>query len=246
MNQPVISIKGLKKRFAKHKRLREIVLKGLDLEVGRGIVALLGPNGAGKSTLLRVISGLVAAEEGRVLVFGRAVGDYGQSLNERVTLVVGEERSFYYQLTARQNLEFFAAMGNLFGEEARSEIDRVLGLVDLTSESGKPFADMSSGMKQRLSLARGLLTNPDILMFDEITRGLDPGHASRFRTLVKETLSRTLGKTILFATHNLEEAKELADTLVLMDRGLIVAAGSYDAVAPQFDRVFGICGGGVS
>jgi ABC-2 type transport system ATP-binding protein len=253
MNPGALSLRGIRKRFAKHRRLREIVLhplsagyeealRGIDIELGGGIAAILGPNGAGKSTLLRIVAGLVAADGGEVLIAGRPAEEYGQKLNEKVTLVIGEERSFYYQLTARQNLEFFAAMGGLFGSRAGSEIDRVLDLVDLLPEAEKPFADMSSGMKQRLALARGLLTNPDILMFDEITKGLDPGHAARFRQLVRKTLTGDLGKTIVFATHNMEEARELADTVIVMDRGLIAAAGPYGDVLPRLEQVFGIGG----
>jgi ABC-2 type transport system ATP-binding protein len=247
---PAIKVSGIKKSFIKRKTYAELIrhpftrnvehaLDGVDLTVSRGgLYALLGPNGAGKSTFLRVISGVVTQDFGTVELFGERADAMGQRRNAVAGLVVGDERSFYLPLTVRQNLEFFAAMHGLFGAMAHKRIDEVLEMVDLVGESGKGFAELSGGMKQRMSLARGLIPDPPILLFDEITRGLDPGHAMKFRRLVRDRLSRVMGRTIIFATHNLAEARELSDQVVLLDNGKVAAAGLYGEVEPSFNRVF--------
>lgn len=249
-----IELKGLVKDFPKGRSLPallrhpfsrpyERVINGLDLAVAPGeACALLGPNGAGKSTLLRIISGTVAPTHGSVAIFGRDAGALGCALHEKVGLVVGDERSFYVRLTAAQNLAFFAAMHGYFGAVQDGRVRRALDLLELEGEADKPFADLSGGMKQRLALARGLLADPEVLLFDEITRGLDFGQAGRFRHLVREKLVGALKKTVLFATHNIEEVREVADRTVLIHKGTIAAQGPLEDVRPHFAAVFGPAG----
>ena len=250
-----LTITGLTKDYPKGRSLwaamrhpfarpREHVLDGLDLTVGQGeLCALLGPNGAGKTTLLRIITGTVAPTRGRVGVLGDDQASLGQRLHEKVGLVVGDERSFYARLTAAQNLAFFAAMHGYFGAAQDERVRRALGLLDLASQADKPFSDLSGGMKQRLALARGLLADPQILLFDEITRGLDFGQAGRFRRLVRERLAGELRKTVVFATHNIDEVREIADRVVLIHKGRLAAQGTLDEVRPRFDEVFAADGG---
>ena len=226
-------------------RPRERVLDGLDIEVREGaLCALLGPNGAGKSTLLRIITGIVAPTHGTVEVFGAPQNILGQRLHEKVGLVVGDERSFYVRLTAAQNLAFFAAMHGLFGRAQDDRVRRALNLLELSPQADKPFSDLSGGMKQRLALARGLLADPQVLLFDEITRGLDVGQAGRFRRLVRERLVGEMKKTIVFATHNIEEVREVADHVILICKGRLAAQGTLDEVTPQFETVFAPDSGG--
>jgi ABC-2 type transport system ATP-binding protein len=245
-----LSASGLVKEFPKSRGLRAVLthpfarereraLCGLDLEIERGTCnALLGPNGAGKSTLLRIVAGTISPTTGAVKVFGADAASLGHRLNEKVSLVVGDERSFYARLSSAQNLEFFAAMHGWFGATRTERVRRSLELLDLSSQADKPFSDLSGGMKQRLALARGLLADPEILLFDEITRGLDIGQAARFRNLVRNRLAGDLKKTVLFATHNIEEIAEIADRVFLLHKGTLAAQGTLDEVRPHFARVF--------
>ncbi|MBI5527310.1 MAG: ABC transporter ATP-binding protein [Deltaproteobacteria bacterium] len=245
-----LSVIGLHKEFPKPRGLRAILahpftrekeraLSGLDLEIERGTCnALLGPNGAGKSTLLRIIAGTIAPSAGAVKVLGSDAASLGHRLNEKVSLVVGDERSFYARLSAVQNLEFFAAMHGWFGAAGAKRVRHSLSLLDLLAEAQKPFSDLSGGMKQRLSLARGLLADPEILLFDEITRGLDIGQAARFRKLVRGRLAGDLKKTVIFATHNIEEIAEIAQRVFLLHKGALAAQGTLNDVRPHFGAVF--------
>jgi len=245
-----VEILHVTKDFPRLRRIREIaihpftvkrdrVLADINLNIRRGsITAILGPNGAGKTTLLRIVLGLVAPDSGEVRVFGRNISVAGSSLYSQVGLVVGDERSFYIRLSARQNLEFFASLHNLFGRERDEKIDSILKTLSLSRHENKPFSDLSSGMKQRLALARVMLAGPDILMFDEITKGLDIGQAARFRAMLKNDVRGEMGKTVVFATHNMEEAAELSDNVILMNRGCVVKTGTMDEVKPFFEKVF--------
>ena len=222
-----LTITGLTKDYPKGRSLwaalrhpfarpREHVLDGLDLTIGQGeLCAVLGPNGAGKTTLLRIITGVVAPTLGRVEILGDDQAALGQRLHERVGLVVGDERSFYARLTAAQNLAFFAAMHGYFG----------------------------AAQDERVRRALGLLADPQVLLFDEITRGLDFGQAGRFRRLVRERLAGEMKKTVVFATHNIDEVREIADRVVLIHKGRLAAQGTLDEVRPRFDEVFTPDGG---
>jgi ABC-2 type transport system ATP-binding protein len=248
---PAIEVLNLVKAFPKRRGLkgmllhpftpeREKVLNALSMAVPENSsCALLGPNGAGKSTLLRILAGLITPDSGTVRVLGVDALALGYRLNERVGLVVGDERSFYARLTAGQNLRFYAALHGLSGASLDERVERALGMLDLREQAGKMFSDLSSGMKQRLALARVMLADPAVLLFDEITKGLDPGQARRFRRLLREELGGTMKKTVVFATHNIEEAGELADMVVLLDKGRTVSAGSMDEARPHFERIFG-------
>jgi len=245
-----IEILHVTKDFPRLRRLRDIaihpftvkrdrVLEDISIKIRRGsITAILGPNGAGKTTLLRIVSGIVVPDSGEVRVFGKNISNAGSSLYSKVGLVVGDERSFYIRLTARQNLEFFASLHNLFGRDRDDKISGILETLSLTRHEKKPFSDLSSGMKQRLALARVLLADPDILLFDEITKGLDIGQAARFRAMLKNDVRGEMGKTVVFATHNMDEAAELSDNVILLDRGRDVKTGTMEEVKPFFETVF--------
>jgi ABC-2 type transport system ATP-binding protein len=248
--QAAIETSGLIKGFPARRSLAEIALRpfrqrreralhGIDMVVPEGAVcALLGPNGAGKSTLLRIIAGVIMPDAGSVRVLGRDTAASTSELCRQVGLVVGDERSFYARLTARQNLAFFAALHDLHGREASERVSSAVEAMGLKAHADRPFSDLSSGMKQRVALARVLLADPKILLFDEITRGLDPGQARRFRSLLRDRVSGGMKRTVVFATHNLEEAAELADIIVLISDGRVAASGSMEDVRPRLDAVF--------
>jgi len=215
------------------------VLHGVDLAVPRGTVTgLLGPNGAGKTTLLRIMAASILPDRGQVRILGREVQRAPARARRDIGFVLAEERSFFWRLSARQNLRFFATLCDMTRHEADRRIEQLATLLEITGELEKPFRDMSTGMRQRLSLARALLHDPQILLVDEPTRALDPGAARRTRTLIDETLVAQLGKTVLLATHSLEEARQLCRQVALLSDGRVTIHGPVERVLEQVADVF--------
>jgi ABC-2 type transport system ATP-binding protein len=202
-------------------------LSGVSFEVEAGeIYGLLGPNGAGKTTLLKILAGLVLPSEGRALVQGIDVGLDDRAVKRRIGFVTSDERSFYWRLTGRENLRFFARLYDLAPATVLQRTDELIDVVELGADADRPFMSYSSGMKQRLAIARGLLHDPPVLCLDEPTRSLDPIASKHLRRFVVDRLNRLEGKTILLATHNLAEAEELCGRLAILDRGRLLRRGS--------------------
>ena len=195
------------------------------------LFGLLGANGAGKSTILRLIAGLVIADSGTIRVDGIDVRSAPLAVRRKVALCATDERSFYYRLSGRRNLEYFGALVGLHGQRLRERIAFVAGLVDLTGDLDRRFDAFSSGMKQRLGIARGLLGDPELLILDEPTRAVDPVHAASIRAFVRDELVGRQGKTVLLATNTLDEAWELCEQIAVLRRGRLVAIGAPDALA---------------
>ncbi|HIA01976.1 MAG TPA: ABC transporter ATP-binding protein [Myxococcales bacterium] len=210
----------------------------VNLTVSEGeLVGLAGPNGAGKSTLLRVISGLLEPTEGRVEAFGHVPSD-GVPYRQTVGFALGGDRSHFWRLTASQNLQFFAALHGQQGTAATENVERVLGIVHLNDDADRPVREFSTGMRQRLSLARGLLGTPKLLLLDEPTRGLDPRSARQLREFVRDELVAKQKVTVLYATHQVQEMQELCPRMLLMDEGRLVGDGSFAELHDTFDEVF--------
>ena len=200
-----------------------VALSCVNIEINKGDkVAFLGANGAGKTTLLKIIGGLLYPSEGYVKVNG--FDTIKNNLNARKTVgsVLNEERSFYWRLTGRQNLQFFGVLDNLYGKEIDSKIDELTKLVGLDDACDKLFAGYSSGMKQKLAIARGLLSAPEILILDEPTRTLDPISAEDVKNLLKDRIHTKNEKTLLIATHRLDEAEILCNKVCIMKKGQIM------------------------
>ncbi len=213
-----VRVSGLEKRFGGH-----VALRGVDLDVPwGGIVALLGANGAGKSTLLRILGTTVLPDQGRAEVAGHDVVAHPADARRCLGLVLGEERSWYWRLSGRDNLEFFAALQGLSRSDARARANHLMAEVGLSEAADRRFDRYSSGMRARLSLARALLCEPPVLLLDEPTRTMDPMAASSFRTEVRRQAEA--GRAILFATHDLHEAAAVASRVVVMARGSVVAS----------------------
>jgi len=247
---PAIELQGISKRFTlprgmgqilRHpfRRKRLEVLKGVSLTVPSGsVTGLLGPNGAGKTTLLRILAATVTPDEGRVNILGQDAVRHTGRVREHIGFVLGDERSFFWRLTGRQNLQFFATLSNLSPRQAKDRIETLSGLLVLESELDKPFRDLSTGMRQRMGLARALLHDPKVLLIDEPTRALDPGAAQRARRLIKQTLVGELEKTVLLATHNVEEAREIADRVAFLKDGQIQTEGPTQEALVKVPDVF--------
>ncbi len=211
-------------------------LRELDLTVRRGeILGLLGTNGAGKTTLLKIIATLVLPTAGRVTVDGFDVAREADPVKAMIGLGSSDERSFYWRLTGRQNLEFFAAFQGLSHQAACDRIEQLreqLGLEALD----RPFGLYSTGMRHRLAIARALLRQPQILLLDEPTRSLDPLAAGALHRLIRDTLVAQMGCTVLLATHNLQEAEELCDRIAVLHEGRLVGCGTLGELRQQSGR----------
>jgi ABC-2 type transport system ATP-binding protein len=213
-----------------------VVVAELSLAVGAGeIVGLLGPNGAGKSTTVAMLCGLIAADRGSVLV---GSGDERQALSvdahdaKRRIGVVPQELSIYENLGAAANLSLFGALYGLSGTLLRERVDAALALVGLADRAREKPQVFSGGMKRRLNIAAALVHDPDILILDEPTVGVDPQSRNAiFDNL--ETL-RDRGKALLYTTHYMEEAERLCDRVIIMDHGQVVAS---DTLAGLYKRL---------
>ena len=243
-DQAVISIRDVTMRFPITKRYREWVLAPLrqresftalrhtTLEIQSGNrVAVMGPNGAGKTTLLKLIGGLLFPTEGEVVVNGFSTLNRNASARKSVGFVFNEERSFFWRLTGWQNLEFFGALDNLSGAHLRDRIHYLIRLVGLEKAANKVVSGYSSGMKQRLALARVLIAEPDVLILDEPTRALDPLACDEMVELLLADIHQNSNKTLLIATHRPEEAMTLCNKVMIIDGGHLKGFDSLTDVA---------------
>ena len=206
------------------KRDTHLALKGIDLKIDSGDrIAFLGANGAGKTTLLKLIGGLLYPTKGNIIIDGYDTISHNMLARKSVGFVLNEERSFYWRLTGKQNLQFFGKLDNLEGNKLKTKIDEVLYLVELDNDAiNRRFAGYSSGMKQRLAIARGLLSDPKILILDEPTRTLDPISAESIKNILEKRLHQNTQRTLLIATHRLEEAEALCNKLCIMNKGNVL------------------------
>jgi ABC-2 type transport system ATP-binding protein len=205
-------------------------LDGIDLAVPPGSIhGLMGPNGSGKSTLLRILATLIQPSSGQAFVGDAEVGAAPMAVRARIGFSTGEERSLYWRLTGRQNLEFYAALYRV--ADPASRIAQTLQLVDLGQLADRPVATYSQGMMRRLGLARAILHQPPVLLLDEPTRSLDPGARDHFYQLLQR-LCREQQTTVLFATHDVLEAAAICDRVSVLRSGRIVRElASSDPVA---------------
>lgn len=240
MHEFTIETINLSKRFFAAKNLNQLIFSPLrkaksvlavsqvSLQIKKSeLFALVGPNGAGKTTLIKMLSCLVLPTEGSARVNGYDIIRDEMQVKNSIGLLTGEERSFYWRLTGRENLDFFACLYNLSREKAKKRIKELTELLEI-EDLDKRFQEYSTGMKQRFAIARSLLNNPAVLFMDEPTKNLDPIAAGDLRQFIKRELVGTQEKTVLFCTHNLSEAASLGKRVAIMDKGRIKACGSLD------------------
>ena len=202
------------------------VLADVSLEVRAGeFVGLLGPNGAGKTTLLKILATLIVPDRGTASVVGHDVVDDPAAVRRVIAPVLASDRSLYWRLSARENLDLFAALLRIPPHESPARVTNVLEVVGLMDTGRKMVGQFSAGMMQRLLVGRALLGQPRVLLLDEPTRSLDPSAAHTFREFLREELGVRRGCAVLVATHRAEEAFELCDRVVVLSRGRVAAAG---------------------
>lgn len=220
---PIITTRKLSKQYNPPKG--PIAIKEIDLEIQESeIFSLLGPNGAGKTTLIAVLCGLFPPTTGDATIAGHSVAQNPMAV-KKIIGVVPEEIALYIRLTGRQNLRYFGSLHGLDRQELDQAIDEVLAVIALKDRAGDKVADYSNGMKRRLNIAVELLHKPRILLMDEPTLGLDPESRRHILDLVVR-LKQDHGTTILFTTHNMDEAQELSDRVGIIHHGQIIALGT--------------------
>jgi ABC-type multidrug transport system ATPase subunit len=216
MNNPIIEINNLEKTFSDFKALH-----GINLKINQGeIVGLLGPNGAGKTTTLKILMGLLKSDQGSIKIMGETIeGRLPTWLKEKIG-VVFEESNLYLRLNALDNLNLFAGINNVSSDR----VNELLAEYQLQDAAKKEVRNFSKGMKKRLMICRALLAEPEILILDEATGGLDPISAEIIR---KKVLSlKKEGKTVILSTHYLEEADRLCDRVAFINQGEVLAVDS--------------------
>lgn len=237
MPKPIIETYNLTKRFYPAKGIGQFlsigrepvtVLNKVSVRVDKGeIFVIMGPNGAGKTVFIKILSALILPSEGSAMVNGYDVVREEMKVKSSIGLLTGDERSFYWRLTGRENLSFFASLFNLSRDKADKKIRELARLLEI-KELDRRFNEYSAGTKQRIAIARCLLNDPEIIFMDEPTKDLDPSAAKNLRQFIKRDLVGRYGKTVLFSTHNLHEAGLLGDCLAIIDSGRVKAYGSID------------------
>ncbi len=216
---PLISARGLTKRYGGF-----AAVKGIDVDVRRGeAFGFLGPNGAGKSSTMRMIASVSPVSGGRLTILGLDPAQDGPMIRSRLG-VCPQEDQLDMELSVRENLTVYGRFFGLSRAVCAQRADELLEFVQLSDKAKAQVDDLSGGMKRRLTIARSLISSPEILLLDEPTTGLDP----QARHLLWDKLFRLKqqGITIVLTTHYMDEAEQLCDRLVVMDKGLIVAEGS--------------------
>ena len=207
-------------------------LRGFSLTLGRGVLGLLGPNGAGKSTLMRILATVTRATEGRVIWDG---ADISKSPDE-VRSVLGylpQDFGVYPNLNAVEFLEYLAAVKRIDASAARKRITELLELVNLTDAARRPLGGFSGGMRQRVGIAQALLNDPQLLIVDEPTAGLDPEERVRFRNLLSELSGERI---VILSTHIVSDVEAVATDIALIDHGGLVVHSAPEALLQSVDR----------
>lgn len=243
---PSVRIRNLVKSFPVRRGLAETlrhplshsrtpVLHGISLDVADGeLFGILGLNGAGKTTLLKILATLILPEAGTASVGGHDLIDDPRAVRSMLAMVTADERSLHWRLSALENMRLFGALHRLTASESLARTVEALDMVKLGGVGDKMVGAFSSGMRQRLLLARALLSRPRVLLLDEPTRSLDPVSAHEFRRMLRDDIVGRHGATVILATHNAEEAFTYCDRVAVLHRGTVAALGRARTLATRF------------
>ncbi len=222
-----LQIEALNKRY----RSGVHALKDVSLDFGPGVVGLLGPNGAGKSSLMRIISTVMKPTSGTVRWNGAAVAAKPDALRSQLGYLP-QDAGVYPNLTAREFLRYMAALKGLSGRAAERNIGELLEQLNLTAAGSRPLGGFSGGMKQRVGIAQALLGDPQIVVVDEPTVGLDPEERSRFRELITGMAG---DRIVILSTHIVSDVETIAERVVMIADGAVIADAAPDVLASQLD-----------
>ncbi|PFJ42571.1 ABC transporter [Bacillus thuringiensis] len=218
-----IVAKDITHLYMRNKTLQgEPALNNISITINSGdAFGILGPNGAGKTTLIKILSTLLYPSRGSVFIDGNEVQKNTKKIRKQIGIVLGGERGLYWKLSGRENLYFFAELYDMEPKEYKVRVEELLKQFNLSAHADKLVETYSRGMKQRLHIARGMLTNPKILFFDEPTNGIDIDGTQEIKNMIKE-LSK-LNKTIIYTSHLLTEAEELCNKIAFLKNGNLIA-----------------------
>lgn len=225
----VIEIKNVSKKYGKVEALRDV-----SLSLGHGIYALLGPNGSGKSTLMNILAGLLKPSGGEVLYCGEAIGKSGLAYRSKVGYMP-QYPAMYPNFAVKEFLLYIAELKKL-PPEREGDIDYLLERVELSDVPDRKISALSGGMKQRLSLCTAVLGDPEILILDEPTAGLDPKQRVALREFISEI---SANRTVIWATHIVSDVEKLADEVIFMKKGVATLAELGGSLEEQYLSFFG-------
>jgi ABC-2 type transport system ATP-binding protein len=243
--EPAISVVGLGKVFRPPGGMRDLLrgrfykpeveaLADVTFDVAPGeVVCIMGPNGAGKSTLIRILGGLLLPSHGTARVAGMDVVASGARFRRQISFVVGDERSFHWQVSGRENLLYFAALYGLTPALARQRSAALLDRVGLAAAADRLFKEYSRGMRQRMAVARGLLGDPRVVLLDEPTLGLDPRGSREMRRFLREEAIRGAGRSAIVCTNDPAEARALGDRVLFLAGGRLVGESGPDRIEAE-------------
>jgi ABC-2 type transport system ATP-binding protein len=233
---PAISVTAVRRVYAT-KPTPVVALDGVDLEVAPGeFFGLLGPNGAGKTTLIKILTTLLLPTSGAARIFGFDVATETKRIRRIMNMVAGGEQSGYGILTVREQLWMFSQFYGLGTRDGWRRTDQLIEAVGLGDQRLQRVSTLSTGQRQKMNMARGLLNDPWILFLDEPTLGLDVAAARSIRELVLEWKGAVAGRTVLLTTHYMAEADELCERIAIVDRGRILAIGTPDELKRSVQR----------
>ena len=229
MDEVVVRLESVSKRFG-----HILAVNGLSLEIYRGeVFGLLGPNGAGKTTTVRMICGLLRPTSGRVLVLGYEMPREALRARKHIGLLP-QESDVYEMLTGRENLEYFGRLYGLEGEELARRVEEALRLVGLLERADDRAGEYSGGMKRRLMVARAIVHDPELVILDEPTMGLDVFAVRRIRRLIRRLAEG--GQTVILTTNDLEDAERTCDRIAIIDKGRLLALGTIRELEEKFQE----------
>jgi ABC-2 type transport system ATP-binding protein len=231
-----IDVRGIR-RVYNVKPKPVVALQGVDLEVAPGeFFGLLGPNGAGKTTLIKILTTLLLPSSGTASIFGFDVERQTKQIRRIMNMVAGGEQSGYGILTVREQLWMFSQFYGLPSKDGWRRVDELIEAVGLDEQKEQRVSTLSTGQRQKMNFARGLLNDPWIFFLDEPTLGLDVSAARSVRELVLAWKATVPGRTVLLTTHYMAEADELCDRIAIVDRGRILALGTPDELKRRVQR----------
>jgi ABC-2 type transport system ATP-binding protein len=214
-----------------------IALQDVNLQIQQGeLFGLLGPNGAGKTTLIKILTTLLAPSQGWAKVAGYDVVSDPDKVRPRINMVSGGEASGYGLLTVRENLWMFAQFYGISSKEANEKIAYLLGIVGLSDRKNSKSSDLSTGLRQKMNIVRGFLTDPDVLFLDEPTLGLDVGASREVRQFIRSWVVNNNSRTLLLTTHYMVEADELCDRVAIINKGRVLACDTPAALKQRLQR----------
>src|ERR1700690_1765597 len=223
----------------KEKNIRKelVALQDINLQVKQGeLFGLLGPNGAGKTTLMKILTTLLAPTSGSACVAGHDVVKEPVVVRRLINMVSGGESSGYGMLTVRENLWMFSQFYGLPSKQANQRIEALLKIVGLEDRIHTKSSDLSTGLRQKMNIVRGFLTDPQVLFLDEPTLGLDVGASRDARKLIRSWLEEDRTRTLLLTTHYMVEADELCDRVAIINQGRVLACDTPTALKQQLQR----------